>query len=384
VRIVLGSAQLASYQEGGGHWAWFLQYPLGLRALHHDVFWLELLLSSGDSERDHRVVRAFFERLAAYGLDRQSAVLLVTGTLDVQRIEACEVFGRSSRELADIIRSADLLLNFSCALRSPLLTLFRRRVLLDFDPGHLQVSALKWELGFREHDVLLTIGARLNAPDCPVPTLGFTWRTFEPLVYLPMWQAPPDPGPEAPFTSVTQWTWEELPWQGGLISVSKRTAYLGYLHVPRLAGRPFELAVNIGVADPVGDRERLSEHGWSVVDPHQVSGSPAEYQAYIRRSRAEFMCAKPIHVAMKTGWFSDRSIAYLASGRPVLAQETGFSERLPTGLGLVAFRDVPEAVAGVAEIDGNYAKHSRAARELAEAYFDSGKCLKRILSACEG
>ena len=95
------------------------------------------------------------------------------------------------------------------------------------------------------------------------------------------------------------------------------------------------------------------------------------------------MCAKPIHVAMKTGWFSDRSIAYLASGRPVLAQETGFGERLPTGLGLLAFRDLAEAVAGVAEIDGNYARHSRAARELAESSFDSRKCLRDLLSACE-
>ena len=96
------------------------------------------------------------------------------------------------------------------------------------------------------------------------------------------------------------------------------------------------------------------------------------------------MCAKPIHVAMKTGWFSDRSIAYLASGRPVLAQDTGFTERLPTGHGLLAFRDMREAQAGVAEIDGNYEKHRRAARQLAEAFFDSRKCLTALLAACDG
>lgn len=384
MRIVLGSTHLAGYQEGGGHWAWFLQYPLGLRALGHDVFWLELLLSSGDAGRDQRVIRAFFERVASYGLDGRAVVLVVTGTLDVQRFEACEVVGASRLAVAETIRSADLMLNFSCAVRPPLLSLFRRRALLDFDPGHLQVSALTWDLGFRDHDVLLTIGARVGAPDCPVPTLGFAWRTFEPLVYLPMWEAAPDPGPAAPFTSVTQWTWEELAWQGRLISVSKRAAYLEYLPLPRETRRPFELAVNIGASDPAGDRARLGEHGWSLSDPHQVSGTPAAYQAFIRRSRAEFMCAKPIHVALSTGWFSDRSIAYLATGRPVLAQETGFSERLPTGLGLVSFHDIPEAVDGVAEIDGHYAKHSRAARELAEACFDSRKCLAGLLSACEG
>jgi len=385
VRIVLGSGRMINYQQGGGHWAWFLQYPLGLRAMGHDVFWMELMASSGDEERDQRLSRDFFQRLVAHGLDRECAVLLykgnADGNIDVQPLEQCEVFGRSRTDLTEIIRSADLLLNFCCLVRPPLLSMFKRRVLLDFDPGHLQVSALSWDLAFRDHHALLTIGARIHAPDCTVPTLGLKWRTFEPLVYLPMWQPAPDPGPQAPFTSVTQWTWDELAWQGGFISVSKRAAYLEYLDVPRLTDRPFELAANIGAADPAGDRQSLREHGWRVADPHRVSASPTQYQQYIRDSRAEFMCAKPIHVAMKTGWFSDRSIAYLASGRPVLAQETGFHERLPTGRGLLAFRDVREAVEGAAEIDGNYQKHSRAARELAEAFFDSRKCLTGLLAA---
>jgi hypothetical protein len=388
VRIVLGSGRLINYQQGGGHWAWFLQYPFGLRALGHDVFWIELMASSGDRGRDQTLVRDFFQRLASYGLDRECALLLFNGNadgnVDVQSLEQCELFGRSRADLVEIIRSADLLLNFCCVVRPPLLSMFKRRVLLDFDPGHLQVSALSWDLAFREHHVLLTIGARLHAPDCAVPTLGLSWRTFEPLVYLPMWELAPDPGPQAPFTSVTQWTWEELAWQGRCISVSKRAAYLEYLDLPRLADRPFELAANIGAADPTGDRQLLQDHGWRVADPHRVSASPTQYQQYIRGSRAEFMCAKPIHVAMKTGWFSDRSIAYLASSRPVLAQETGFSERLPTGRGLLGFRDMREAVVGAAEIDGNYAKHSRAARELAEAFFDSRKCLTGLLAACDG
>lgn len=383
MRIVLGNASLATYLEGGGHWSWFLQYPLGLRALHHDVFWLELVASSGEREHDLRLIRDFFQRLASYGLDEQSAVLLFNGSLDVQALEESEVFGRSGDGLAEIIRGADLLLNFSCAVRPPLLLQFAYRALLDFDPGHLQVSALTWDLGIREHDVWLTIGSRLNAPGSEVPTLGLEWRTFEPCAYLPMWQATADPGRDAPFSSITQWTWHELPWRSRLLSVSKRAAYLEYAELPRLAGRPFELAANIG-NDPTHDRQLLQEHGWELVAPHQVCGSVPRYQQYIRASRAEFMCPKPIHVELKTGWFSDRSIAYLASGRPVLARDTGFSERLPTGLGLVAFRDLKEAVAGVAEIDGHYAQHSRAAREIAEEYFDSRKCLAALLLASAG
>ena len=388
MRIVLGSSRLIKYPQGGGLWAWVLQYPLGLRALGEDVFWLEILSSTGDRARDERFVQSFFQRLATYGLDGECAVLIfgakAEGNVDIQDLEQCEVVGRSRVALLDTIRSADLLLDFSCSLRPPLLSMFKRRALLDFDPGHLQLSALEWTgLAVSEHDVFLTIGARLHAPDCPVPTLGFTWKAFEPSVYLPMWPPAPDPGPRAPFTSVTQWTWEELSWQGGLVSLSKRAAYLECLELPRLANRPFQLAANIGDTDPTGDRGRLEDHGWRVVDPHQVSASPEQYRQYIHASRAELMCPKPVHVAMRTGWFSDRSIAYLASGRPVLAWETGFGERLPTGRGLLGFRDVQEAVAGAVEIDRDYATHSRAARELAEAFFDSRKCLAALLAACD-
>lgn len=383
MQIVLGNSSLVKYQQGGGHWSWFLQYPLGLKALQHDVFWLELLQSSGRREDDLRLIRDFFDRLAFYDLNRNCAVLLFDADLAFQPIEKSEAFGRSGAEIRKIIHSADLLLNFCCALRQPLLSLFKHRALLDFDPGHLQLSALTCDLGIKEHDVFLTIGARINRPDSEVPKLDVEWRTFEPFVYLPMWQAAPDPGSDAPFSSITQWTWEELWWQARVLSVSKRTAYLKYLELPRIAQRSFELAANIGPEDPAGDRRLLHEHGWRIVDPHEVAGSPSQYQEYIRASRAEFMVPKPIHVEMKTGWFSDRSIAYLASGRPVLAEDTGFSERLPTGTGLLVFSDIKDAVTAVAEIDGNYNRHSRAAREIAVDLFHSRRCLEAMLSACE-
>ena len=383
MQIVLGNSSLVRYQQGGGHWSWFLQYPLGLKALGHEVFWLELLQSSGRREYDLRLVRDFFDRLAFYDLDRNCTVLLFNADLDFQPIEKSEAFGRSQAQVRKIIRTADLLLNLCCSIRQPLLSLFRHRVLLDFDPGHLQVSALTWDLGLHEHDVLLTIGARINRPDCEVPKLGLEWRTFEPFVYLPMWQVASDPGPDAPFSSITQWTWEELCWQGRVLSVSKRAAYLKYLELPQVAQRSFELAANIGSEDPAGDSRLFREHGWRIVDPNEVAGSPSQYQEYIRTSRAEFMCPKPIHVEMKTGWFSDRSVAYLASARPVLAESTGFTERLPTGAGLLGFRDIKDAVAAIAEIDGNYDRHSRAAREIAVDLFDSRRCHETMLSACE-
>ncbi|MGE5193890.1 MAG: hypothetical protein ACM3U2_15450, partial [Deltaproteobacteria bacterium] len=125
----------------------------------------------------------------------------------------------------------------------------------------------------------------------------------------------------------------------------------------------------------------LQAHGWKIVDPHMVVASPSLYRAYIQSSLGEISCAKPIFRELKTGWFSDRSVCYLASGRPVLAEDTGWSDDLPVGQGLLPFRDIDEAVAGAAEIAAHYSSHSQAAREIAEAYFDSHKCLEGMLSA---
>ena len=156
-----------------------------------------------------------------------------------------------------------------------------------------------------------------------------------------MWASAPDPGVETPFTSVTQWTWEDR-----VLSVGKRAAYLAYLDLPRLVGRPLELAVNLHPRDHTGDRGLLRGAGWRLIHPHRVAGTVSGYQRYLRRSRAEFGCPKPIHRELRTGWFSDRSACYLASSRPVLIEDTGLSDHLPTGEGLLIFRDKAEAVGG--------------------------------------
>ena len=381
LRLVLAGG-LAQYPQGGGHWACFLQYVRGLEDLGHEVFWFDVLPSSGERARDEALIRLFFKRVRAWGLADRCAVLLVEKK-DELDLDPERIHGVSHRRLLEVFRTADLLWNFACGLRQPLLSLFTRRVLVDLDPGHLQVSALTWDMGVNDHDVYLTAGRKLGDADCEVPRLGVTWRPFLPFVYLPMWPLTPG-GPRSPFTSVTEWTWEEL-WMGDrVLSVSKRAAYLAYREAPGKAHRPFELAVNLDPEDPTDDREVLRAHGWSVVNPHRRAGSVSSYARYIRGSCAEFSCPKPIHRALRTGWFSDRSACYLASGRPVLIEDTGISDHLPTGQGLLVFRDVDEAVAGVAEIDGNYERHSRAARRFAEAFLDSRECLRSMLAACGG
>jgi hypothetical protein len=380
LQIILADGSLALYPQGGGHWSVLLQYVLGLRNLGHDVIWLELLPSSGDPATDRRLIRRFFRRFHAYGAGARCALLCFD---EAPVLESARAYGLGTREIREVARSADLMWNFACGVRQPLLSLFKHPVLVDLDPGHLQVSALTWDLDIPAHRTFLTVGTKMHDADCAVPTLNVKWRPFLPFVYLPWWRVTPDPGPSAPFTSVTHWKWEELWWQERVLSVSKRDAYLRYVALPRRVSRAFELAANIHPDDRTGDRDVLRHHGWTLVHPYRVAASPPAYRRYIQRSRAEFSCPKPIHRDLRTGWFSDRSAAYLASGRPVLSEDTGFGDTLPTGRGLLAFRTLDEAAAAVEEIDIHYADHMQAARDLAETYLDSRRSLDAMLTACQ-
>lgn len=382
LRIVLANGSLAKYPQGGGHWSVFLQYLFGLDALGHDPFWLELLTTSGDRTRDQKLIRTFLARFRHYGFGSRCALLLMDTEYGDASVETAEPHGATKQQIQETIRRADLLWNFCSTVRPPFLSRFKRRALIDLDPGMLQIPALDMDLALSDHEILLTVGSKMGDPDCQVPTLGRTWHRFMPFVYLPLWKAAADPGERAAFSSITQWTWEEIWYKTRVLSTSKREAFLRYLEMPQRTNRAFELAANIHPNDMTGDRELLTKMGWQLEHPHRVARSPLIYQEYIKRSRAEFSCPKPIYRELRTGWFSDRSVAYLASGRPVLAEDTGFKDRLPTGSGLISFNDLDEAQAGVAEIDGNYPRHARAARELAAEYFNSEKWLPSMLSAC--
>lgn len=382
VRLVLGNSSLADYLQGGGHWMIRIQYLLGLRALGHDAVLLELLWSTGNPARDDQLIDSFFARLDEYGLKDYAVLLLFEKDCPEQIFERARVYGRTQAQVKELILNADVLWNDCCGIRQPLLGMFRHRVFLDGDPGHLQVSALTVDVGLSDHHAFLTVGKKLHDADCQVPTLGLKWHTFTWFVYLPLWEVRPDQGPTAPFTSVTHWSWGGELWhQNRLISTSKRDAYLRYLKLPEQTARAFELAVNIDADDQTGDRELLEQHGWKTVDPWKVAKSPSAYQQYLATSRAEISCPKPIFRELNTGWFSDRSACYLASGRPVLAEDTGISDYLPTGEGLVVFNDLEEAIAGVTDIDSKYERHMRAARKLAEDFLDSQQCLPRMLAA---
>jgi hypothetical protein len=383
MRIVLAFGSLAGDPDDGARWTWGLEHLFGLDALGHDVFWLESLGSSGDPARDQHRIGTFLARVKALGMEGRGALLLFDPalSLDEWTLESAQACGLSKERIRETTRGADLVWNLCGALRRPLLSLFRRRVLVDWDPGILQVSALTHDPGIRDHQVFLSVGAKLEDDDCEVPRLGLTWHRFTPFVYLPMWPARADPGPHAPFTDVVRLSRRELRLRDRLLSTGQRDAYLRYADLPEKAKRTFELAA-LNRANEVSPNRELHARGWTLVDPHVVAGTPDAYRSYVAQSRAQIACAKPISRELKTGWLSDRSARYLATGRPVLAEDTGFSEHLPTGQGLVAFRDLDEALEAVADIDANYEHHSRAAHEMAVELFDARRCLQKMLSVC--
>lgn len=381
LRIILASRFLLGYPEGGGHWSAFLQHLRGLDALGHDVFWLELYRPNPEG-RNLELERAFGARMNALGFAGRWAIA-VSAPERRSDLEELVMVGADAAQVRRIIGSADLLWNFACAVEPPLLDRFRRRALIDGDPGIIQISAEHHPtLGVDRHEILFTAGLNVGGDDCLVPTLGRRWYPFPQFIHLPAW---PEAGPasaRARYTSITQWGWGEI-WHGNVsYSVSKRDAYMRFVDLPRRCAPQFELAANIDPRDPTGDLVRLRGAGWHLVDPHHVASTPEGYRHYIGQSRAEFCCPKPVYVDMRTGWFSDRSAGFLASGRPVLMQDTGVDRHLPLGEGLLAFSDVETAVAAVETIEGNYAAHALAARRFAEEHLCASKVLGRMLEAC--
>ena len=367
-RVVVGGA-LAQRPGYGGHaWA-LLNYLLGFRALGLEVLFLDRLdtgMAPSEAARD-RCAGWLGEVMEGAGLADSWCLLLEGETVGISRAAAIER-----------VRESELLLNVMGFLDDEeVLDASPRSVFLDIDPGFGQM----WhQLGladpFAGHDAFVTVGEKIGDPDCLVPTCGLEWVASPHPVALEEW--PPVAG-GARFTSVGSWRgpYDPVEYEGrrfGLRAHELRKL----VQLPALVDPELELALEIDPADS-GDLEALRENGWNLVDPAEVAADPGSYRRYIQGSGAELMVAKGIYVEARSGWFSERSIAYLASGKPVVALDTGFSERYPTGEGLLAFSDLEGARAAVEEVNGNWARHSRAAREIAEEHFEAKKVLGRLL-----
>jgi hypothetical protein len=376
-KVIVGSGFVAKYPQGGGVFSVVLQYLLGLRRLGCQVCWLELLWPQG--AHDHALIRQFAERLAAFGLEDEFCLIYFPHGKWPAAGPTRECYGWSQERFAGFCAESDLLLDLCASVRPPdLLAAVRRAAFVDLDPGFMQLWMTQEDLGQHAHDLFFTVGQNVGRPSCPVPTSGINWQTFWPPVDVDLWRGGRG-NPNAPFSTVSQW-WGYPPtcYDGEEYDGSKRTEFLRFVELPRRSGHAFELAVNIHPGE-VEDRNLLLENGWCLRDPYEVAGDFVAYRDYVRRACAEFSVAKPGYVKSRSGWFSDRSACYLAAGRPVLVQETGFSADLPTGRGVLSYATLEQAVAAVRELRNNYELHCQAALEIAREYFAAEKVLAKLL-----
>jgi len=375
--IVVGGA-IAQRPGIGGH-AWvFLQYLLGFRRLGFDVLFVDRLTDDVCVDDEGRGclaersenLRYVAEVMRAFGLERSFAVLLDDG----------RSFGCSRDQVARRVRGADLLLNVMGYIDDPeLLDEARRRVFLDIDPGFPQMwRALELADPFADHDVFVTVGENIGHEACTIPTCGLDWITTPQPLVLDEW--PVTEPPSGAFTSVGAWRgpYGPVEYDGRTFGLRVHE-FRRFGELPRRATPEFEVALDIDAAE-TPDIELLRAGGWRLVDPAAVAATPATYRDYIGASLAEFTVAKNMYVQSQSGWFSDRSICYLAAGRPVLAQDSGIRGRFGDGEGLVLFSTPDEAVEGAERIAADPAHHSRAARAIAEEHFDSDRVLGRLLT----
>lgn len=382
MRVAIAIPGLVGYPAGGGHWQWAIQYIVALRNAGCEVACLSFSRSSGSPSDDDSNVQIFRKLLESYCPGTVSCAVLYPQGKNPDWAQS-RYIGMDQSELRMWARSADFLWNLGATVPVPFLSLFKRKALVDIDPGLLHVSAFDYDLGFDQHDWFFSVGLNLGQQSCGVPTFGKQWLPFPQVLVLEMWPLHPDPGSGAPFTSVTHWTWDELEWNGRRLSISKREAYLEIVDLPCLSGVPMSLAANLDdPEDTFGDKRLFESSGWTMKESWSVSSTPDQYLDFIANSRAEICAPKPIYVELVTGWISDRSVGYLATGRPVLMKETGLRPHLPTGEGLLTYRSLEEAVDMAREIDGNFRKHSKRARELAEDFLDSRKVVRQMLDEC--
>jgi hypothetical protein len=364
VAVIAGS--VAQRPGKGGHTWVFLQYLLGLRRLGWNVLFLDRL------DADMGVEFETGQRYLANVMDRfglNYALFCDDGK---------RVVGKSWREVLEIVGDSGLFLNAMGFFEDEeILSRARRRVFLDIDPGFGQMwQELKLHALFKGHHQYVTIGENIGRADCAIPICGIDWITTRQPVVVGEW---PVTARGERVTSVVSWRGPFGPVEfGGKIYGLRAHEFRKFVELPKNSAMEFELALDIHPAE-TKDLALLQENGWKSVRPEDVASDPWRYRQYVQQSAAELMIAKGMYVDTRSGWVSDRSICYLASGKPVMAQDTGLNGLYPVGEGMITFIDLDGALRAAREINENYEKHSHAARRMAEEYFDSDRVLTTLL-----
>ena len=381
---VVGGA-LANKAGYGGE-AWIrMSWVMGLRRLGIDAWLVEDLDSAACTDRDGAPVAA----ADSYNLAYFRAVVAEFGLADrsVLRVDGgAEIYGAGADDadvLAALAEETALVINIGGHLSAATLFPRARRVYVDIDPGWTQSWHVAGDPGARleGHHAFYTIAENLGTARCPIPTGGLDWRHIRQPVVLADWPVAQGTG-TGRFTTVATWRNPFGPVaglaEGERALGAKHHEFRRFVELPRESAASYELALRIDPGDDA-DRLLLAANGWTVVDAAEVVRTPADFHAYVQGSRAEFSPAQGVYAHTASGWFSDRSVRYLASGRPVLVQDTGLAAHLPVGEGLVTFASLAGARDGAGRIDADYDVHRAAARDIAERYFDSDIVLSRLL-----
>ena len=364
-----------------------IHYLIGFQRLGYDVYYVEthartptMLLKKGEKGGDRGSAKAadFISRvMSRFGFEDRWAYLAL------HHDGRC--YGLSRRQIRNLYDSAALIINFHGGTDPRLeLDATDRLVYLETDPVLLQIELhehLQQTVEFLEpHSAFFTFAESYGTPGSRLPvTDRFAFHPTRQPVVMDFWEGrDPASGATDAFTTVGNWKqpWQDITFQGETYSWSKHYEFLKFLELPTLTGQPFELALGMYSEE---ERTMLESKGWRVRPALEFSRDADRYRDYIVSSRGEFTVAKDQNIRLRTGWFSDRSATYLAAGRPVITQETGFSDVLPTGEGLFAFSTLEEIVAAVESVNADYERHRRAASEIARECFSHDVVLPRLL-----
>jgi hypothetical protein len=380
---IVGGAVANKPLNGGESWV-RLSWILGLRRLGFDAYFIERLDPSRCADAAGRPA-AFAGSANEAQFERVVREFELEGRAFLLGMEGEPLYGTPSTTLEQIADDAEVLFDLSGHLgESALAARVRRRVYVDLDPGFTQAwdadPAVRFSLA--GYDRYVTVALNLGAPGCPIPTGGLQWIPTLPPVVLEQWPSTPLTSARPRLTTIATWRTAH-----GAIEIDGRTLALKHHEFRRVIGLPrevpgaeFELALDIHPADD-GDLEALLANGWSVTSPRVVAATPNSFREYVRASDAEFSVAQPAYVETSSGWFSDRTAAYLASGRPALVQDTGIGAALPLGEGLLTFSTPAEAAELARRLIAEPMAHAEAARRLAATHLDSDLVLGRLLHA---
>jgi hypothetical protein len=383
LRIVV-TGEIAQHPLLGGVTWFYLQYALGLARLGHDVYYME---DTGDlpyrldGTKNHTATdcadnaKYLAQVMTRFGFGDQWAYRCPLET---------RWFGLSGQQLREVLESADLLINVSGSVEHPEeYRRVRRLVYIDTDPVFTQVRLARGEAEFCKwvdaHDVQFSYAECLSdavAADA-VPATRYHWRPTRVPIVLSEWDS------SAPyrdvFTTIMNWTSYNSQTYNGRTYGQKNLEFERFLDLPNLvAPTVLELAIGMGFKEST-PYELLAAKGWRLVDPIRVCPDIDSLRRYTESSKAEWSVAKQGYVVGQSGWFSERSARYLAAGRPVVVQDTGFTRVLPSGEGILPFRTIEEAASAIQEVEGNYGRHAKIARAIAREYFDSDKVLSRLV-----